>query len=97
MSFESVWAASPELAFLGIGSTALASGFQTIAQHYTSASHAAVIVSVEGAFVTFAAAIILGERVTPLAMLGAALILAAIFHLAFAGNPKHAAVPGALT
>lgn len=93
LSAGAALAAGPELLLLGVGSTALAFGFQTIAQRYTPATHAAVaavIVSAEGVFGALAASIFLGERISFLALLGAALMLAAIMHLPFASAPKQA-------
>jgi drug/metabolite transporter (DMT)-like permease len=83
LSAGAAFAAGPELLLLGVGSTALAFGFQTIAQRYTPASHAAVIVSAKGVFGALAAACILGERLPITGVLGAMLMLAAILHIAF--------------
>jgi len=88
LSVSAAIAAGPEILLLGVGSTALAFGFQTIAQRFTPASHAAVIVSAEGVFGAMAAALFLDERITMLALFGAALMLAAIVHLAFGSAPK---------
>jgi drug/metabolite transporter (DMT)-like permease len=90
LSASAAVAAGPELLMLGVGSTALAFGFQTIAQRYTPASHAAVIVSAEGVFGAAAASVFLGERISFLALLGAALMLAAIVHLAFGSAARDA-------
>jgi drug/metabolite transporter (DMT)-like permease len=92
LSLGAAIAAGPELLLLGVGSTALAFGFQTIAQRYTPASHAAVIVSAEGVFGAAAAALFLGERITMLGLLGAALMFAAIVYLAFGPAPKNITV-----
>lgn len=62
LSLAAVSAAGPELAVLGVFSTAIAFGMQTAAQRFTSASHAAVIVSAESVFGALGAAIFLGER-----------------------------------
>ncbi len=86
LSLNAALAAGPELVLLGVGSTALAFGLQTAAQRYTPATHAAVIVSAESIFGAIAAAIFLHERITVLALFGAALMMAAIIHLAFWGN-----------
>ncbi|MFN3844324.1 MAG: DMT family transporter [Paracoccaceae bacterium] len=95
LSASAAFAAGPELLLLGVGSTALAFGFQTIAQRYTPATHAAVIVSAEGVFGAMAAYIFLGERISLLALLGAALMLAAIVHLAFGKTSKEATAQSA--
>ncbi|MBN9073201.1 MAG: DMT family transporter [Rhizobiales bacterium] len=81
LSPDSVAEAGRELIVLGVFSTALAFGFQTAAQRFTPASHAAVIVSAEGAFGGLGAALFLGERVSPTGALGAAIILGAILFL----------------
>lgn len=83
LSADTALRAGPELFILGAGSTALAFGFQTIALRFTSACHAAVIVSAEGVFGAMAAALVLGERITVLAFLGAGLMMVAIVYLAF--------------
>ncbi|WP_288142111.1 EamA family transporter [Mesorhizobium sp.] len=51
---------------------------QTIAQRFTSASHAAVIVSAESVFGAVGAAIFLGERLSPTGAAGAAVIFGSI-------------------
>ena len=85
--------AGPELMVLGVFSTALAFGFQTIAQRYTAASHAAVIVSAESVFGALGGALFLGERLAPTGLLGAALVLGAIIYLATAASAKVQAAP----
>ncbi len=90
LSVGAALAAGSELLLLGVGSTALAFGLQTLAQRYTPASHAAVIVSAEGVFGAMAAALFLDERITMLGLFGAALMLAAIAHLAFGGAAQTA-------
>jgi drug/metabolite transporter (DMT)-like permease len=75
-------AAAPDLAVLGIFTTAAAFGLQTCAQRYTSASTAAVIVSAESIFGAIGAYFVLQERPTPTAFLGAAMIFIAILVVA---------------
>lgn len=75
---------------LGVGPTALAFGFQTIAQRYTLATHVAVIVSAESVFGAAAASVFLGERISFLALFGAALMLASIVHFAFGNTSREA-------
>jgi drug/metabolite transporter (DMT)-like permease len=70
--------AAPNLAILGLFTTAAAFGLQTWAQRYTSASRAAVIVSAESIFGAAGAIVVLGERPREIALLGAALIFLAI-------------------
>lgn len=93
LSPAAAFAAGPELAVLGIFSTAIAFGMQTAAQRFTSASHAAVIVSAESVFGALGAAIFLGERSSALAALGAAMVLAAILSVAMSGRSQPTAAP----
>lgn len=86
LSLAAVRAAAVELAVLGVLSTAGAFGLQTVAQRYTPASHAAVVVSAESVFGATAAGLLLGERLTVPAAAGAVLILAAIVVVARAGS-----------
>ncbi|TPJ44244.1 DMT family transporter [Mesorhizobium sp. B2-5-13] len=88
LSPAAVFAAGPELAVLGVFSTAIAFGIQTAAQRFTTASHAAVIVSAESVFGALAATIFLGERSSPAGALGAAIILGAILSVAANGTPR---------
>lgn len=78
-----VRAAAPELAVLGIFSTAIAFGLQTVAQRFTPASHAAVVVSSESLFGAAAAAFALGERISSTGAAGGLLMLVAIAIVAF--------------
>lgn len=78
LSLAAISDAGPELAVLGIFSTAAAFGIQTIAQRFTSASHAAVIVSAESVFGAIGAAIFLGERLLPIGAVGAAVVLGSV-------------------
>ncbi|MER9655793.1 DMT family transporter [Mesorhizobium sp. M0152] len=87
----------PQLLVLGLFSTAAAFGMQTIAQRFTSASHAAVIVSAESVFGALGAALFLGERVSPMGAIGAAMMLAAIFYLTLSAEAVKSAGPITLT
>jgi len=71
----------PELLTLGFFSTAVPFGIQTIAQQYTPASHAAVIVSAECVFGALGAALFLAEVISPIGALGATMMLGAIVYL----------------
>ena len=92
LSFAAASAAGPELVVLGVFSTAVAFGIQIAAQRFTSACHAAVIVSAESVFGALGAAIFLGERNSPVGALGAAIILGAILSVAMSNRtlPAHA-------
>jgi drug/metabolite transporter (DMT)-like permease len=76
----------PQLLVLGVFSTAVCFGIQTIAQRFTSASHAAVIVSAESVFGALGAAFFLGERMSSAGVLGAAIMLGAVLFLATSGG-----------
>lgn len=82
LSFAAASEAGPELVALGVFSTAIAFSIQIAAQRFTSASHAAVIVSAESVFGALGAAIFLGERSSPAGALGAAIILGSILSVA---------------
>ncbi|RUU03949.1 EamA/RhaT family transporter [Mesorhizobium sp. USDA-HM6] len=82
LSFEAAAEAGPELVVLGVFSTAVAFGIQIAALRFTSASHAAVIVSAESVFGAKGAAIFLGEQQSAVGALGAAIILGSILSVA---------------
>lgn len=86
-SLDAVFAAGPELLVLGVFSTAIAFGIQTAALRFTSASHAAVIVSAESIFGALGGAILLGEQLSASGALGGAMILGAILLVAVSSQP----------
>ncbi|AZV22047.1 MULTISPECIES: DMT family transporter [unclassified Mesorhizobium] len=90
LSLAAAFAAGPELAILGVFSTAIAFGIQTVALRFTPASHAAVIVSAESVFGALGAAIFLGERSSSASALGAAIILGAILSVALSNRAPQA-------
>ena len=67
--------AAPSIAFSGLVSGAVAYTLQIIAQGHTPPAEAALILSLESVFAALAGAILLGERLTPIGVLGCALIL----------------------
>ncbi len=67
--------ALPALLYCSIISGGIAYTLQVIAQGHTTAPEAALIMSLESIFAAITGALWLGERLTPLAMLGCALIL----------------------
>jgi len=71
-------AAAGAILYVGLLSSALTFTILTWALKYAPASEAAVIVSTESLFAALAGAALLGERLTPLAWAGAALIMAAV-------------------
>jgi drug/metabolite transporter (DMT)-like permease len=64
--------------YAGVISGAVATTLQAIAQKYTPATDAALIISLESIFAAIAGALILRETLTPTAIAGCALILAAV-------------------
>ncbi|MDX8514529.1 DMT family transporter [Mesorhizobium captivum] len=82
LSFTAASEAGPELVVLGVFSTAVAFGIQIAALRFTSASHAAVIVSAESVFGALGAAIFLGEQCSAVGALGAVIILGSILSVA---------------
>lgn len=80
-----VWAA---VAFTGLGATALVFAVQTWAQRYTSPTHAALIFTLEPVFAALFAALVAGERLTPPALVGAALMLAGMLVAELGRGPE---------
>lgn len=74
-SLQGLSAALPAILYAGILSGGLAFTIQIVAQQYTPAAEAALVMSLESIFAAWAGAILLGERLTPLALFGCALIL----------------------
>jgi len=66
------------IVYLAIFSTFLCFTVQTIAQKYTTSSHAAIIMSLESVFAAVFGILILSEKMTPLMMGGSVLIFVAI-------------------
>ncbi len=81
--------ASTEILYVGLLSSALTFTILTFALKYAPASEAAIIVSTESLFAALAGAVMLGERLTPIAWAGAALIMAAV--VLVQNGPKGAA------
>jgi drug/metabolite transporter (DMT)-like permease len=69
--------AAGSIAYVGLLSSALTFTLLAIAMKHTPTSEAAVIVSLEAVFAALAGALMLGERMPPVAWSGAAMILAA--------------------
>jgi drug/metabolite transporter (DMT)-like permease len=69
--------ALPDIAYVGLLSSAVTFAILTVALQHTSPSEAAVIVSTETLFAALAAYLLLGERLAGLGWIGAALILVA--------------------
>ena len=75
VSLAGIVATLPPLLYAGLLSGALAFTVQIIAQKHTPPSEAALIMSLESVFAAVAGAWLLGERLLPLGIAGAALIL----------------------
>ena len=71
-------AALPAILYAGLVSGGIAFTLQIVAQRHTPAPEAAIIMSLESVFAAIAGAILLAERLTPLAMLGCVLILGGV-------------------
>ncbi len=67
--------ALPTILYAGLLSGGVGYTLQIVAQRYTPATEAALIMSLESVFAALAAAVVLGERLTQLAAVGCALIL----------------------
>lgn len=81
-AITAVW---PEVAYVGIISSALTFSLFTFAMRYAPPPEAAIILSSENLFAALAAAILLGERMGWINWLGAALILAAVLTVQVTG------------
>lgn len=66
------------IVYLAIFSTFACFTVQTIAQKYTSSSHVSILLSLESVFAALLGVVLLGEVLTPLMLVGCALIFAAI-------------------
>lgn len=78
-------AASGEILYVGVLSSALTFTLLTLALQYTPPSEAAVIVSLETVFAAMGAYWLLGERLGPIGWLGALMILAATLVIQLGG------------
>lgn len=86
-TLQALRAAALEIAYVGILSSAMTFTLLTVALRYTAASEAAVIISTESLFAAVAGALLLGERLTPLAWFGAGLIVVATLVVQLAPRP----------
>lgn len=78
VAIEALFAAAPQILFVGVLSTAFTFTLLAIAIKHTTAAEAAIIMSLETVFAAIAGAMLLGERLSVVAWVGAALILSAI-------------------
>lgn len=70
--------AAPEILFVGVFSSGVAFTIQMIGQRYTTASQAAIFLSSEALFAALFGALLLGERLPPIGLVGCAMIFAAM-------------------
>lgn len=78
VSVQAVNEAWFELFYTGVIDGGIAFGIQAVAQRWTRASDAAVLLSSEALFAALFGALLLGERLSPIAMAGCGLMLLAI-------------------
>ncbi len=78
VQLESMLSALPHLIYAGVFAGALAFTLQIVAQRYTTSSQAAIFLSSEAPFAALLGAVILGERLGTLGLLGCAAILASM-------------------
>lgn len=78
LDFSLISLAWKELLFTGIFSSGIAFTLQAIGQRYTTAPQAAIFMSSEALFAAFFGALLLGERLPPLGLIGCLMIFIAM-------------------
>ncbi|RDJ11348.1 DMT family transporter [Rhizobium grahamii] len=78
ISWAAIWAAAPEILYVGIFSSGVAFSLQIIGQRYTTPSQAAIFLSAEALFGASLGALLLGETMPPLGYVGCALMFTAM-------------------
>ena len=78
ISLQMLQAALPDLIVLGVMATGAPYAIQALAQRYTPANDAAVVMSAEGVFGAAAGGLMLGERLGPVETCGAIIILISV-------------------
>ncbi len=87
VSLEALQRAAPEIAYVGLMSSALTFTLLAVALRYTGPSEAAVLVSMETVFAALAGAVLLGERLSPIGWAGAAMIVSATLVVQWYAQP----------
>ena len=87
------WELLLAVATCAIFATAMAFTVQTWAQQYTSAAHTAILFTLEPVFAALTSYVVIGERLSPRARLGALLVLTGIFLAELLGTPTAAESP----
>ena len=93
VTLTGVIAAWPAIAYVGLLSSALTFTLLTIAMRYTPASEAAILIAMESLFAALAGAALLGDRLTPVGWVGAALMFAATLIVQWSAARKGQASP----
>ena len=88
ISADALINASGAILYVGLLSSALTFTLMAIALKHTPASEAAVLVSMETLFAALAGAILLGERLPPIGLLGAGLLFSASLLVQLAPRPR---------
>ena len=78
LSWSGIEAAGPAILYTGLLSGGIAFTLQIVAQRYTPAAEAAIIMSMESVFAALAGAWVLGDRLGPAGYIGCGLILAGV-------------------
>lgn len=78
VSWAALWDNAAEIAYAGILSGGIAYSLQAVAQQYTPASDAAIILSSEALFAAIIGALMMGDRLDLMGWVGCAFILGAI-------------------
>jgi drug/metabolite transporter (DMT)-like permease len=87
MRFESAGTLWLGITVSAIFATAVAFSLQLWAQQYTTPSHAAILFTLEPVFAVATSYLVLGERLGPRSLIGAALVLAGILAAELLGPP----------
>jgi drug/metabolite transporter (DMT)-like permease len=90
ISFTSIMAAWKSLLFVGLLSSALTYAIFAIALRHTTASEAAILISLDTVFAAAAGYFLLGERLNPIGWVGAAMMFAAVLIVQLAPRLRQA-------
>lgn len=93
-SITALMAATNSILYVGVLSSAVTFTLLTVALQYTPPSEAAVIVSLETVFAAVAAFLVLGERLPPIAWIGAAMILSGTLVIQLGAHRRAERSPG---
>ena len=88
LSPAALWPALPAILFTGILSIGVGYTLQVVAQGHTRPADTAIILSLEAVFAVVGGYLLLGEQLTPRALLGCGLMLAGILVSQLVGRPE---------